>query len=243
MTLLYSGSQIFYGKMTDKETFYDEFISHVTHELRTPVTLIKGFSQVILEDEDMDEENKKDFIRIIYNESCRLSNMVDKLSHISKLDRKRIFIKKEHVEPVKFIKEILKKFQSQSEEKSVSLQLNFCESIASVMLDPEKMSIALEEILKDSFKVLSCNGKIEITIKFTAKKFIIEIKDNGQGIPSEEIPLIFNKFYKVSCRSEDSGTGLGLTLAEKIIKCHRGSIKVKSDENKGTSFIITLPLM
>ena len=229
--------------MNKKETFYDEFISHVSHELRTPVTLIKGFSQVILEDEDMDEENKKDFIRIIYNESCRLSNMIDKLSHISKLDRKRILIKKEKIEPVQFIKEVLKKFQSQSDEKSISLQFNFCDPAASVMLDPEKMTLVLEEILKDSFKIVSCNGKIEVTIKFTDKKFIIEIKDNGKGIPSEEIPLIFNKFYKVSCRSEDSGTGLGLTLAAKIIKGHRGSIKVKSGENKGTTFMITLPLL
>ncbi|MEQ8188729.1 MAG: HAMP domain-containing sensor histidine kinase [Candidatus Eremiobacterota bacterium] len=228
--------------MTKKETFDDEFISHVTHELRTPVTLIKGFSQVILEDEDMDEENKKDFIRIIYNEICRLSNMVDKLSHISKLDRKKILINKTHVEPVEFIKEILRKFRAQSEEKSISLQFNFCEPAGFVMLDPEKMTVVIEEILKDSFKVLSCNGKIEITIKFTAKNFIIEVKDNGKGIPSEEIPFIFDKFYKVSSRSEDSGTGLGLTLAAKIIKCHRGSIKVKSDEHKGTCFVITLPL-
>jgi signal transduction histidine kinase len=229
--------------MTKKETFYDEFISHVTHELRTPVTLIKGFSQVILEDEDMDEESKRDFIKIIYNESCRLSNMVDKLSHISKLDSKRILIKKEKIEPVEFIKEILKKFQSQSYKKSISLQFNFFEPVDVVMLDPEKMTVALEEILKDSFMAVSCNGKIEVTIKFTDKKFIIEIKDNGKGIPSEEIPLIFNKFYKVSCRSEDSGTGLGLTLAERIIKGHRGSIKVKSNENKGTSFMIILPLI
>ena len=169
--------------------------------------------------------------------------MVDKLSHISKLDRKRILIRKEKIEPVEFIKEILKKIQSQSYEKSISLQFNFCEPGDSVMLDPEKMTVALEEILKDSFRAVSCNGRIEVTIKFTAKKFIIEIKDNGKGIPSEEIPLIFNKFYKVSCRSEDSGTGLGLTLAEMIIKGHRGSIKVKSNENKGTSFMITLPLI
>lgn len=229
--------------MNKKETFDNEFISHVTHELRTPVTLIKGFSQVIIEDDDMDEENKKDFIRIIYNESCRLSSMLDKLSQISKLDRKRIFIKKIHVDPVEFIREILKKFQSQSEEKSISLQFNFCEPVSSVMLDTEKMTVALEEILKDSFNVLSWNEKIEITIKFTATKFIIKIKDNGRGIPSEEIPFIFNKFYKVSSRPEDSGTGLGLTLAAKIIKCHRGTIKVKSNENKGTCFIITLPLM
>ncbi len=229
--------------MTKKETFDNEFISHVTHELRTPVTLIKGFSQVIIEDEDMDEESKKDFIRIIYNESCKLSSMIDKLSYISKLDRNKFFIKKIYVEPVQFIKEVLKKFQSQSEEKSISLQFNFCEPVTSVMLDPEKMTVALEEILKDTFQILSSNGKIEITISFTARKFIIEIKDNGKGIPSEEVPLIFNKFYKVSYRPEDSGTGLGLTLAAKIIKCHRGSIKVKSDENKGTCFTITLPLV
>jgi len=229
--------------MTKKETFDNEFISHVTHELRTPVTLIKGFSQVIIEDEDMDEESKKDFIRIIYNESCKLSSMIDKLSYISKLDRNKFFIKKIYVEPVQFIKEVLKKFQSQSEEKSISLQFNFCEPVTSVMLDPEKMTVALEEILKDTFQILSSNGKIEITISFTARKFIIEIKDNGKGIPSEEVPLIFNKFYKVSYRPEDSGTGLGLTLAAKIIKCHRGSIKVKSDENKGTCFTITSPLV
>jgi len=229
--------------MIKKETFDNEFISHVTHELRTPVTLIKGFSQVIIEDEDMDEESKKDFIRIIYNESCKLSSMIDKLSYISKLDRNKFFIKKIYVEPVQFIKEVLKKFQSQSEEKSISLQFNFCEPVTSVMLDPEKMTVALEEILKDTFQILSSNGKIEITISFTARKFIIEIKDNGKGIPSEEVPLIFNKFYKVSYRPEDSGTGLGLTLAAKIIKCHRGSIKVKSDENKGTCFTITLPLV
>jgi len=229
--------------MTKKETFDNEFISHVTHELRTPVTLIKGFSQVIIEDEDMDEESKKDFIRIIYNESCKLSSMIDKLSYISKLDRNKFFIKKIYVEPVQFIKEVLKKFQSQSEEKSISLQFNFCEPVTSVMLDPEKMTVALEEILKDTFQILSSNGKIEITISFTARKFIIEIKDNCKGIPSEEVPLIFNKFYKVSYRPEDSGTGLGLTLAAKIIKCHRGSIKVKSDENKGTCFTITLPLV
>ncbi len=229
--------------MNKKETFDEGFISHVTHELRTPVTLIKGFSQVIIEDEDMDEESKKDFIRIIYRESCRLSSMIDKLSYISKLDRKKIFIKKIHLEPVRFIKEVLKKFQSQSEEKSISLQFNFSEPVPSVMLDPDKMSVALEEILKDSFKILSCNGKIEITIRFTATKFIIEIKDNGRGIPSEEIPLIFNKFYKVSCSPEDSGTGLGLTLAAKIVKYHRGSVKVKSDENKGTCFTIKLPLI
>lgn len=226
-----------------KETLQDEFLSDLTHELRTPLALIKGFSQVILEDEDMDEENRKDFLKTIYNESCRLSAMLDKLSEISKLDRKKTFINKKMISPAKFIDNILTDFYPLANKKAISLTCNSSGDIPCVDMDPDKMRLVFKEIINDALKATPENGKIKIKLKFTGKNLIIEIKDNGKGIAPEEIPLIFNKFYRVSAKDEDSagGTGLGLSLAKRIIEEHRGNIKVKSHITKGTSFLIKLP--
>ena len=110
LLLSHLGKTVYLQK--EKEKLQDDFLSSITHEVRTPLALIRGFAQVLLEDDDLYEKNKKDFIRTIYKESVKLSNMLDKLSFLSKLDRGKLLLNKSLVEPERFIKEIIENFYS-----------------------------------------------------------------------------------------------------------------------------------
>ena len=240
LLLSHLGKTVYLQK--EKEKLLDDFLSSITHEVRTPLALIRGFAQVLLEDDDLYEKNKKDFIRTIYKESVKLSNMLDKLSFLSKLDRGKLLLNKSLVEPERFIKEIIENFYSSADERGVSLTVSSKGEIPSISLDTEKMRMVFQEFFRDALKVTGRNGKIEIILTSTDKNLKIELKDNGKGIPAEELPFIFDKFYKVSSLDNEEGTGLGLVLAKRIIEEHEGSLTVKSQEMKGTSFFIFLPL-
>jgi len=221
------------------------FVSNVSHELRTPLTSVKSYLEA-LDEGALSEPVAPDFIKVSLDETNRMMRMVTDLLHLSRIDNATSHLDVELINFTAFITFILNRFdqiRGQDEEKKYELVRDYPITSVWIEIDTDKMTQVIDNILNNAIKYSPDGGKITVTMKTTDDQMILSISDQGLGIPKQDLPLIFDRFYRVDrARSRaQGGTGLGLAIAKEIIKQHKGFIWAKSEYGKGSTFTIVLP--
>ncbi|MEH6949567.1 HAMP domain-containing sensor histidine kinase [Bacillus sp. JJ634] len=221
----------------------NEFLASISHELRTPLTYIKGYADVSRRKE-LDQTERNQYLGIIYEESEKLSDMIKDLFDLAKLDRNTFVINFMKVELCSFLLSIYEKILPAFKEKGMDLKV-YCHKNVHIMIDPMRFEQVLFNLLDNAIKYSESHTKTCIFVRREKGKVLMEIKDEGDGIPEEDLPFIFERFYRVDkSRSRGTGgTGLGLSIVKELIEAHGGHIEVKSEPGKGTAFLITVEEM
>lgn len=221
------------------------FVSNVSHELRTPLTSVKSYLEA-LDEGALTEPVAPDFIKVSLDETNRMMRMVTDLLHLSRIDNATSNLDIELINFTAFITFILNRFdkmRSQDDEKKYELVRDYPINSVWIEIDTDKMTQVIDNILNNAIKYSPDGGKITVNMKTTDDQMILSISDQGLGIPKEDLPKIFDRFYRVDkARSRaQGGTGLGLAIAKEIVKQHSGFIWAKSEYGKGSTFTIVLP--
>ena len=221
------------------------FVSNVSHELRTPLTSVKSYLEA-LDEGALYDPVAPDFIKVSLDETNRMMRMVTDLLHLSRIDNTTSQLDVELINFTAFITFILNRFdkmRSQDDEKKYELVRDYPINSVWIEIDTDKMTQVIDNILNNAIKYSPDGGKITVSMKTTDDQMILSIKDQGLGIPKQDLPKIFDRLYRVDrARSRaQGGTGLGLAIAKEIIKQHNGFIWAKSEYGKGSTFTIVLP--
>ena len=223
------------------------FVSNVSHELRTPLTSVKSYLEA-LDDGALNEEIAPNFIKVSLDETNRMMRMISDLLALSRIDNKSTQLDVEMTNFTAFMTYILNRFdQIKSQEtnpgKFYEIIRDYPVNSIWVEIDTDKMTQVVDNILNNDIKYSPDGGQITVSMKTTDSQLIVSISDQGLGIPKKDLPLIFDRFYRVDkARSRaQGGTGLGLSIAKEIVKQHNGFIWAKSEYGKGSTFTIVLP--
>ncbi|WP_027108860.1 two-component system histidine kinase PnpS [Lacticigenium naphthae] len=238
IVLLYDITQI-----RQLEKVRTDFVANASHELKTPITALKGFTETLLDGALEDRETLIEFLNIIYKESTRLDLMVNDILQLSKLEHHQIPLNKQQVSIKDSVESVFEIVKQKAMEKQISLQVREIESFK-LRVDPNQLNQILMNLITNAVTYTSENGTVTVVIDKTSTEAIIEISDTGMGIPLQEQPRIFERFYRVDkARSRNSGgTGLGLSIVKYLVENLRGEIEVKSQLGLGSTFTVRLPL-
>lgn len=220
-----------------------ELVSMVAHELRSPLTSISGFSELLLDD-DLTREQGEEYARIILTEASRLSELINKFLDISRIESGRIQPKKGQVDLNETIQMVIGNNSYLATRKSIAVEVHEAPEQAKVYADGGMMEQVFLNLFSNAIKYSPENTRIDIVIKNSRQNVYVEVHDQGYGIPREAIPNIFDKFYRVTDDEnvrEETGSGLGLSLVKQIIDMHGGHLEVDSEVNKGSVFSVILP--
>jgi signal transduction histidine kinase len=222
--------------LLESDRIKSDFVSSVSHELRTPLASILGFSSTILRDKKMSEDVKEEFINIIYQESQRLSKLIEDILNISRIESGRVIYRLQKVDSKPIISEILEVHKIQAEEKDIDVFHKFADEPYEIFADPDALKQIFSNLFGNAIKFTPDGGQIRVRLKKFDSDVIIEISDTGIGIPDKEKEKVFEKFYRVYRPGlEIKGTGLGLSIVKEILDAHKAKIEIESEENKGTT--------
>lgn len=220
-----------------------EFVANVSHELKTPMTSIKVLADSLAGQENVPVELYQEFMQDIAVEIDRENQIITDLLSLVKMDKKASELNVEKVNINEMMENILKRLKPIADKKNVELVLESYRPIVAE-IDEVKMSLALTNLVENGIKYNIQDGWVHVTLNADHKYFYVSVADSGIGIPQESLDRIFERFYRVdkSHSREIGGTGLGLAITRNAIVMHRGAIKVKSEEHKGTTFSVRIPL-
>lgn len=228
------------------EQMRSEFVSNVTHELKTPLTSIKGFIDTLKGGAIRDEEVAEHFLDIIDIEAERLSILIGDILELSEIETMKHDVRVENYDLKDIIKEVMDVVLPGAQKKNIHLDCEIETSIGQVHVNKDRLKQMLINLIDNAIKYNRLeNGKVKVMCKQFNKTIEFHICDNGIGIPAQHIPRLFERFYRVDKgRSRNQGgTGLGLSIVKHIVQLYNGDIEVKSEEGKGTEFIVKLPIV
>jgi two-component system phosphate regulon sensor histidine kinase PhoR len=219
-----------------------ELTANVSHELRTPLTSIKGFAETLLEGAMADEAACRRFLTIIDSEAGRLMKLVDDLMDLSRLESRAVSMEPSAVRLDELVAEALSRMRPQAIGHRIVLSATRAEPVVA-MVDRDRILQVVTNLLDNAIKFTPEGGTVEVQVGSTAPEAVVSVTDTGQGIPADDLPRIFDRFYRVDrSRSRGAGgTGLGLAIAKHIVEAHGGRITVASRVNAGSTFTFTLP--
>ncbi|MED1468094.1 ATP-binding protein [Bacillus salipaludis] len=220
-----------------------DFIANVSHELRTPISMLQGYSEAIVDDIAETQEEKKEMAKVIYDESLRMGRLVNELLDLARMEAGHIQLTVEEVNLSSFINRIIHKFQGLAKEHEILLSSNIGNIVSPISFDPDRIEQVLTNLIDNAIRHTPKDGRVTLKVSEENNRIVMEVSDSGSGIPEEDLPFVFERFYKADkARTRGrSGTGLGLAIAKNIIEAHRGHISVHSKIGQGTTFSFFLP--
>ncbi|RSK27491.1 HAMP domain-containing protein [Bacillus sp. HMF5848] len=221
-----------------------DFIANVSHELRTPISMLQGYSEAIVDDIASTDEEKKEIAKVIYDEALRMGRLVNDLLDLARMEAGHIELIYDDVDIESFVNRVIRKFQGLAKEKDIQLSANLQSSSRSWNFDPDRIEQVLTNLIDNAIRHTFDGGEVVITVDDKNDNLTIKIEDSGSGIPAEDLPFVFERFYKADkarTRQGKGGTGLGLAIARNIVETHEGRITVTSKVGKGTTFSFSLP--
>jgi two-component system phosphate regulon sensor histidine kinase PhoR len=229
-------------EMRRLETVRRDFVANVSHELKTPLTSIKGFIETLLEGALEDKENNRNFLEIIQSHAIRLDALVNDLLSLSHLESREIRVEKTAFDLNAQVEEVLRGFKSQLRAKGIEVENVILKNLM-VSADKDRIHQVLVNLIDNAIKFNKEKGFIKIQSESVSGNIKVIVEDSGMGIPTKDIPRIFERFYRVDkARSRAlGGTGLGLSIVKHIIELHKGAVGVESAEGLGCKFWFTLP--
>jgi two-component system phosphate regulon sensor histidine kinase PhoR len=222
----------------------DRFIDTATHELRTPLSNIKAYAETLATAECIDVELQKEFCNIINSEVTRLARFIDDLLSISSMEVGALTIDRQKVETERLFEEVLSKVEPLMNQKQLQFEPDLPPKMPELHLDKDKIIAVLVNVLGNAAKYTPDGGRVALKVRVEEGRLRIAVQDTGVGISAEDLPRLFDKFF----RSDDprvraeTGTGLGLSLTREVVRMHGGEITVESELNKGSTFTVSLPL-
>ncbi|WP_337814372.1 ATP-binding protein [Intestinibacter sp.] len=224
------------------ENMRKEFVANVSHELKTPITSIQGFIETLKMTDNLDEDTKNRFLTIIENEATRLTRLIDDILLLSTIENKTKK-KVEKVDLFEVFEEVHEVINYIAKKKNIKVKYDFENKDIDLWEYSGYIRQILLNIISNAIKYTGENGEVSIKQYIKSEKVFIEVKDNGIGIPEEDIERIFERFYRVDkARSRSvGGTGLGLAITKHMVKALNGNIRVESELGVGSKFIIELP--
>lgn len=227
------------GELENSENIKNEFISSVSHELRTPLTAIKGWSETMQEIDD--PQMRKKGLSIITRETQRLSSMVEELLDFSRMENGRLSLQKANIDIIAELADAVLMYGEKAREDNIALKFDEGEEIAIVNGDKNRLRQVFINIIDNAIKYTSRDGSVNVRYEKFRDEIIIYIEDNGAGISKTDLPKVKNRFYKAN--NTVRGSGIGLAVADEIVKMHGGTLDISSELGKGTTVSITLPLV
>lgn len=226
------------------EEMRKEFVANVSHELRTPLTTIKSYAETLLDGAMEDSAVAYQFVKVINDEADRMTRLVNDLLELSRLDNKEVKWNKRPLKIDLLVGEVVSKMMMSAKKKGLSVRCEIEENLE-VFADRDKMEQVFQNVLSNAIKYTSEGGRIFVKGEKAGNQVCVSVEDTGIGIPKEDLPRIFERFYRVDkTRSRElGGTGLGLSIAREIVLAHDGDIEVQSEPGKGTVVIIKLPAL
>lgn len=224
------------------EQMRQDFVANVSHELRTPITSIRGFSETLLDGDLKNEKIIRDFLSIILTESERMQALIQELLELSKIENQEFKLSLTKVDLNSILSETSTMFSRKAEMKGINLEVELAQIPIIIDADPYRLKQVFINLISNAINYTPANGKVKVIVSQNEKYAFVEVKDTGIGIEKNEIPRIFERFYRVDrARSRNSGgTGLGLAIVKHLVEAHKGYITVESERGKGTSFIVKL---
>lgn len=224
------------------ENMRKEFVANVSHELRTPLTTIKSYTETLLDGALEEPGISRQFMEVVNNEADRMTRLVNNLLELSRLDNKETRWDRQPIEARVILEDVISKMAVNIKKKNQKLDLNIPESSPEIFVDRDKIEQVFQNILSNANKYTPEGGTIYISLETIDNRVMIIFRDTGVGIPKEDIPRIFERFYRVDkTRSREmGGTGLGLSIAKELIEAHEGEITIESETGKGTQVCISL---
>ncbi len=219
-----------------------EFVSNISHEFRTPLASIIGFSETIESDPDLPQEMKKEFNNIILNEGKRLAKLINNILNLSKFEISGIKLKRNTFNAIDLLKEAAETNKDFAAQKNITLTFEGPKEEISIEADNERLYQAINALINNAIKFTDEYGRVKIIVNNLFREIEIIISDTGIGIPEKDLPYIFQRFYRVSRPGFDlPGAGVGLVFVKQMIDLHKGLITVQSDVGSGTTFMVKLP--
>jgi two-component system phosphate regulon sensor histidine kinase PhoR len=222
----------------------DRFIDTATHELRTPLSNIKAYSETLATSDHVNVELQKEFCNIINSEVTRLARFIDDLLSISSMEVGSLTITRQKVETERMFAEVLNKVEPLMKQKSIEFDVSLPPKMPELHLDKDKIIAVVVNLLGNAAKYTPEGGRVAMKVKAEEGRLKVAVEDTGFGISPQDVERVFEKFF----RSDDprvqaeTGTGLGLSLAREIVRMHHGEITVESELDQGSKFILSLPL-
>ncbi|MDC3423972.1 cell wall metabolism sensor histidine kinase WalK [Aquibacillus sp. 3ASR75-11] len=224
------------------EQMRKDFVANVSHELKTPITSIRGFTETLLDGAMEDEATRRQFLNIILDESERLQSLVHDLLELSRLEKDEMKLQLESVQIKELLQDVLPVIEHQAQKKNIQLFLDVMENVT-IQVDVNRLKQVFINLLNNAISYTSNNGEVKLKVQESDEMVHIKVSDTGIGIPDDAKTRIFERFYRVDkARSRNTGgTGLGLAIVKHIVEAHGGTIRVESELNKGAIFIVELP--
>lgn len=221
-----------------------EFVANVSHELRTPLTNVKSYTETLMSESDIQPDVRNDFLKVILNETDRMTRIVKDLLTLSRLDYGKLEWNLERFDISRLLNEVVDAMRGEASQLGHKIELDIADGIPEMTGDRERIQQVVVNVVSNALKYTPDGGLISINASCGNNRLVISVSDNGIGIPEGDQPRLFERFYRVDKgRSREmGGTGLGLAIAKDIIDYHKGSVSVESEIGVGTTVTIELPL-
>lgn len=218
------------------------FVANVSHELRTPLTNIKSYAETML-DSDLDPETTENFLQVINSEADRMTRLVRDLLLLSQLDHTNTGLKPEELNISELVSDTVNTMRIEAQNRQLTLTYVPGSATDNIMADPDRIRQVIINILSNAIKYTPAHGNVTVLCGQQKSNVYVQITDTGIGIPEKDLPMLFERFYRVDkARSREmGGTGLGLAIAKEMVEAHNGSITIDSEYGKGTTVTIYLP--
>lgn len=220
------------------------FLSIVSHDLRTPLTSIKGYAQVLTLQDDLPADQRNGYLKVIAREADNLGGLINDLMDFVSMEAGKLRVEKKLGTVAEVLSDLEARMKPQAESLKLTLVVQTAPGLPSIPLDKRRIDQVLTNLAGNSFKHTPAGGTVSVTAALEGDGILLTVRDTGEGVPTKDLPRIFEQFYQVEAHaSKKDGIGLGLTICQEIVKAHGGSIQVHSDgPGTGTRFWFTLPV-
>src|SRR5690606_34902742 len=224
----------------------DEFLSQVSHEVRTPMTAIRAFSEILLSEDDLEEGSRRKFVNIIHKESLRLTSLLDEILDLSALERGERVWENRPIDAEESLGQALHVCDALARQSGTTIRTGPRAETAPVLADPDRLGQVLINLISNAIKYNGATApKVTVRSRIEGRNYVIEVADNGVGIPDEERPRIFDKFYRgrQGEAATYAGAGLGLPISREIVTRMKGRLELVPGVEHGACFRVMLPLI
>jgi len=232
-------------KITRSDSLRRELVSHISHDLRTPLTTMQGYMETLLmKDAELTPEARRSYVEKAIEHSRRLSKLVSDLFELAKLEAREAAAHREPFRLDELVQDVVQKFQLRAQEKSVDIYANGAGELPFVHADIALIERVIENLLDNALRYTPADGSVSVSLEHRGGFISVRVSDTGSGIPREELPGIFERFHRMDgTRKDRSGhSGLGLAITRRILQLHGSDITVESEVNVGTTFAFRLPV-
>ncbi|MBD1371662.1 HAMP domain-containing protein [Hazenella sp. IB182357] len=253
MAPLYAGEQVrgavaVLRDVTGKrrlEKLRKDFVANVSHELRTPLAMLQGYSEALLDDIASTPADRKEIAQVINDESQRMSRLVRELLDLARMEAGHVQVFIDEVEVTTLVRRIERKFSTLAKEENVQLRVEMSDALPLVYWDEDKIEQVLTNLVDNAIRHTPASGSVCLSVTVQSDRILLAVADTGNGIPEEDLPFVFERFYKADkarTRGQSGGTGLGLSIVKHLVRAHQGEVTVKSQVGRGTTFTVSLPI-